>query len=418
MENNPFKNAVRQLEDASRIIGLDEATLELLKHPKRILTVNIPVRMDSGKLEVFKGYRCQYNDALGPFKGGIRFHPQVSLPEVKALSAWMTWKCSVSGIPYGGAKGGVIVDPSRLSSGELERLARGYVQAMRDFIGPLTDIPAPDVNTDPQIMVWMMDEYSRMMGYNVPGVVTGKPIETFGARGRKFSTSQGGVYVFQKLLEKMEIDPKGLRIAVQGFGNVGYFAAEILVALGYDVVAVSDSRGAIVLEDGAESSLNVREVMKHKEATGSVVGFAHSRAITNEELLELDVDVLMPAALESVITKENAERIKARIIVELANGPITPEADAILEKRGVTVVPDILANAGGVVVSYFEWVQNLQNFYWSEKENIGRLKEVIENAFDEVWGKKCSLGDKSLRMAAYALAVERVAKAEKLRRNL
>lgn len=418
MENNPFKNAVRQLEDAARIIELEESVLEILKHPKRILTVNIPVRMDSGKLEIFQGYRSQHNDALGPFKGGIRFHPGVSLSEVKALSVWMTWKCSVAGIPYGGAKGGVIVDPGKLSAGELERLARGYVQAMGDFIGPLVDIPAPDVNTDPQIMVWMMDEYSRRAGHNVPGVVTGKPIEVGGARGRKFSTSQGGIYVFEKLLEKMHLDAKGMRIAVQGFGNVGYFAAEILCALGYDVVAVSDSRGAIVLEPEQGECLNVKEIMRYKESTGSVVGYPGTRTITNEQLLELDVDVLMPAALENVITAENAPRVRARIIVELANGPITPEADAILEKRGVVVVPDILANSGGVIVSYFEWVQNLQNFYWSEKENIGRLKEIIENAFDEVWSKKCGLGDKSLRMAAYALAVERVAKAEKLRRNL
>ena len=418
MKSDAFKNALKQLENVSKIIDIDESALELLKHPKRIMIVNIPVKMDSGKIEIFKGYRSQYNDALGPFKGGIRFHPDVNLSEVKALSAWMTWKCSVVGIPYGGGKGGVVVDVKRLSQGELERLSRGYVQALRDFIGPNKDSPAPDVNTNPQIMAWMMDEFSRMHGYNVPGVVTGKPIEVGGTRGRKFSTSQGGVYIFEKIAEKLELNPEKIKIAIQGFGNVGYFAADILVALGYNVVAVSDSKGGIMLEPGEEKSLNAKEILKYKEATGSVVGFPNTRQITNEELLELDVDVLIPSALENVITEENADRIKARLIVEMANGPVTPEADQILEKKGVVVVPDILANAGGVIVSYFEWVQNLQNFYWSENENISRLKTIIENAFDEVWNKKSSLGNCSLRLAAYALAVERVAKAEKLRRNL
>jgi len=419
MNNDAFKNALKQLENVSKIIDIDESILEILKHPKRIMIVNIPVKMDSGKIEIFKGYRSQYNDALGPFKGGIRFHPDVNLSEVKALSAWMTWKCSVVGIPYGGGKGGVIVDVGKLSQGELERLSRGYVQALRDFIGPEKDIPAPDVNTDPRIMAWMMDEFSRLRGYNVPGVVTGKPIEVGGTRGRKFSTSQGGVYVFEKIAEKLELDSEQIKIAIQGFGNVGYFAADILCALGYNVVAVSDSKGGIVLEDDEEEkTLNAKEVLKYKEATGSVVGYPHTRKITNEELLELDVDVLMPAALENVITEKNADRIRAKLIVELANGPVTPEADRILEKKGVTIVPDILANAGGVIVSYFEWVQNLQNFYWSENENISRLKAIIEDAFDEVWNKKCCTSDCSLRLAAYAIAVERVAKAEKLRRNL
>jgi len=418
MKSDAFKNAQRQLDDVSKIIDIDESTLEILKHPKKIVTVSIPVRMDSGKIEVFKGYRSQYNDALGPFKGGIRFHPDVNLSEVKALSAWMTWKCSVVGIPYGGGKGGIVVDVKKLSQGELERLSRGYVRALSDVIGPDKDIPAPDVNTDPQIMAWMMDEFSALKGRNVPGVVTGKPIEVGGTRGRKFSTSQGGVYIFEKMVEKLELDPKKIRIAVQGFGNVGYFVADILVALGYNVVAVSDSQGGIVLEEGKGTALDVKDILKYKESTGSVVGYPHTRKITNEELLELDVDVLMPAALESVITEENAERIKARLIVELANGPVTPEADKILENKGVTVVPDILANAGGVIVSYLEWVQNLQNYYWSEKENISRLKTIIEDAFDEVWNKKCCTANCSMRLAAYAIAVERVAKAEKLRRNL
>jgi glutamate dehydrogenase/leucine dehydrogenase len=417
MSVNPFKNATQQLENVSKLIKIDDSVLEILKQPKRILIVNIPVRMDSGKIQVFKGYRVQYNDILGPFKGGIRFHPDVNLSEVKALSAWMTWKCSVVGIPFGGGKGGVVVDVKKLSQGELERLSRGYIQALRDFIGPEKDIPAPDVYTDPQIMAWMMDEFSRMHGYNIPAVVTGKPINVGGTRGRTFSTSQGGVYVFEKTIEKLKMDSQKIKIAIQGFGNVGYFAADILCALGYNVVAVSDSKGGILLNDPEQKSLNAREVLRYKEEKGSVVGYPKTKKISNEELLALDVDVLIPAAMESVITEDNVEDIKAKLIIEMANGPVTPEADKILEARDVVIVPDILSNAGGVIVSYFEWVQNLQNYYWSEKENISRLKDIIEEAFEEVWNKKESLGC-SMRLAAYALAVDRVAKAEKIRKNL
>jgi glutamate dehydrogenase len=417
MSVNPFKNATQQLENVSKLIEIDDSVLEILKQPKRILIVNIPVRMDSGKIQVFKGYRVQYNDILGPFKGGIRFHPDVNLSEVKALSAWMTWKCSVVGIPFGGGKGGVVVDVKKLSQFELERLSRGYIQALRDFIGPEKDIPAPDVYTDPQIMAWMMDEFSRMHGYNIPAVVTGKPINVGGTRGRTFSTSQGGVYIFEKTIEKLKMDPQKIKIAIQGFGNVGYFAADILCALGYNVVAVSDSKGGILLDNPEQKSLNAREVLKYKEEKGSVVGYPKTKNISNEELLALEVDVLIPAAMESVITEENVGDIKAKLIIEMANGPVTPEADKILESKGVVVVPDILSNAGGVIVSYFEWVQNLQNYYWSEKENISRLKDIIEQAFEEVWNKKESLGC-SMRLAAYALAVDRVAKAEKIRKNL
>jgi len=420
MAMNPFVNATKQLENAASLLNLDKNVLEILKNPKRILEVSIPIKMDSGEIEVFRGYRVQYNDALGPFKGGIRFHPKVNLSEVKALSAWMTWKCSVSGLPYGGGKGGIIVDSSKLSSGELERLSRGYVQAMKDFIGPEIDIPAPDVYTTPQIMAWMMDEFSKIKGYNVPGVVTGKPLEVGGARGRKYSTSQGGVYVFEKAVEKMKLNSKKLAIAIQGFGNVGSFAAEILSALGYNVVAVSDSKGGIIMDSsgkGKYAALDIKKIMKFKKETRSVVGFPGTRTITNEQLLRLDVDVLMPSALENVITEKNASQIKARLIVELANGPVTPEADIRLEKKGIVVIPDILANAGGVIVSYFEWVQNIQNYYWDEAENIGKLKKIMESSFDAVWSKKEELGI-STRLAAYAVAVERVAKAEKLRRNL
>ncbi|MFA6096969.1 MAG: Glu/Leu/Phe/Val dehydrogenase [Candidatus Paceibacterota bacterium] len=430
MAMNPFANATKQLENAASLLKLDKNVLEILKNPKRILEVSIPIKMDSGEMKVFRGYRVQYNDALGPFKGGIRFHPKVNLSEVKALSAWMTWKCSVAGLPYGGGKGGIIVDSSKLSNGELERLSRGYIQELKDFIGPEKDIPAPDVYTTPQIMAWMMDEFSRIKGYNVPGVVTGKPLEVGGARGRKYSTSQGGVYVFEKAIKKMKLDPKKLTIAIQGFGNVGSFAAEILNALGYKVVAVSDSRGGIVSNEkvktknekgkdgiGGHDALDIKKIMKFKKDTRSVVGFPGTRTITNEQLLKLDVDVLMPSALENVITEQNASQIKAKLIIELANGPVTPEADTKLEKRGIVVIPDILANAGGVIVSYFEWVQNLQNYYWDEAENIGKLKKIMESSFDAVWSKKEDLGI-STRLAAYAVAVERVARAEKLRRNL
>ncbi len=418
MSSNPFANATKQLENAARLLNLDDNVLEILKNPKRILEVSIPVKMDSGKIKVFRGFRVQYNDALGPFKGGIRFHPKVNLSEVKALSAWMTWKCAAVGLPFGGGKGGVIVDSSKLSNGEIEKLSRGYIQAMGDFIGPEKDIPAPDVYTNPQIMAWMMDEFSKIKGYNIPGVITGKPIEVGGARGRSFSTAQGGIYVLEKAARKLKMNPRKTTVAIQGFGNAGSFMAKILSALGYNIVAVSDSRGGIVSSFKFQvSSLDIKSVIKFKKETKSVVGFPETKNITNEQLLKLDVDVLIPAALENVITEKNAGQIKAKLIVELANGPVTPEADIKLEKKGTVVIPDILANAGGVIVSYFEWVQNLQNYYWDENENIGKLKKIIENSFDEIWAKKEELGI-SARLAAYAVAVERVAKAEKMRRNL
>ena len=429
MSKNPFTNATKQLENAAELLNLNKNVLEILKNPKRVLEVSIPVEMDSGEIKVFKGYRSQYNDALGPFKGGIRFHPKVNLSEVKALSAWMTWKCAVVGLPLGGGKGGVIVDPKKMSDKEIEKLSRGYIQALKDFIGPEKDIPAPDVYTNPRIMAWMMDEFSKIKGYNVPGVVTGKPLEVGGVRGRSFSTAQGGIYVLEKAVKKLKLNSKKTTVAIQGFGNAGSFTARILSALGYNIIAVSDSKGGIELSKKSVKSvkskvesqkldcLNIKEVVKFKKKTGSVVGFPGTKTITNEHLLKLDVDILVPAALENVITEKNAGQIKAKLIVELANGPITPEADTKLEKRGVVVIPDILANAGGVIVSYFEWVQNLQNYYWSERENIGKLKTIIEKSFDEVWDKKGCLNI-SMRLAAYVLAVEKVAKAEEVRRGL
>jgi len=382
--------------------------------------------MDSGKTKVFRGYRVQHNTVLGPFKGGIRFHPKVNVSEVKALAAWMTWKCAVTGIPFGGAKGGIEVDPQKLSPRELEKVSREYIRALKGFIGPYIDIPAPDVYTTPQIMAWMMDEFSRMTGYNVPAVVTGKPLEIGGIRGRKFSTARGGVFILEKAIKKLKMNPEKITIAVQGFGNVGAFAADILRNLGYNVVAVSDSKGGITTvskvrgrknKNAKPVCLDIKKIIKFKKETGSVVGFPKARAITNEQLLKLDVDVLIPAALENVITEENADEIKAKLIVELANGPVTPEADAKLEKKKITVIPDILANAGGVILSYLEWVQNLQNYYWNEKENINKLRTVIESSFDRVWDKKKQLKT-SMRLAAYAVAIEKVAKAEKIRRRL
>ena len=425
MSTNPFTNATKQLENAAGFLDLDKNILEILKNPKRVLEVSIPVEMDSGEIKVFKGFRSQYNDALGPFKGGIRFHPKVNLSEVKALSAWMTWKCAVVNIPLGGGKGGIIVDPKKLSNKEIEKLSRGYIQAMKDFIGPEKDIPAPDVYTAPQIMAWMMDEFSKIKGYSIPGVVTGKPIEIGGARGRKFSTAQGGIYVLEKAVRKLEMNSEKTTVAIQGFGNAGSFMAKILSALGYRIVAVSDSKGGIVMnyesrimnQDSKNKGLDIKKVIKFKKEKGSVIGFPKTKTITNEQLLKLDVDILIPAALENVITEKNAGQIKAKLIVELANGPITPEADIKLEKKGIIIVPDILANAGGVIVSYFEWVQNLQNYYWTEKENISKLKTIIEKSFDEVWDKKECLNI-SMRLAAYVVAVERVAKAEGLRRGL
>lgn len=415
MSKNPFANATKQLENAAELLNLNKSVLEILKNPKRVLEVSIPVEMDSGEIKVFKGYRSQYNDALGPFKGGIRFHPKVNLSEVKALSAWMTWKCAVVGLPLGGGKGGIIVDPKKLSKKEIEKLSRGYVLALKDFIGPEKDIPAPDVYTNPQIMAWMMDEFSKIKGYNVPGVVTGKPLEVGGAKGRNFSTAQGGIYVLEKAVKKLKLNPQKTTVAIQGFGNAGSFMAKILSALGYKIVAVSDSKGGIVSQKS--DCLDIKKIIKFKKETRSVAGFPGTKTITNEQLLKLGVDILIPAALENVITEKNAGRIKAKLIIELANGPVTPEADLKLEKEGIVVIPDILANSGGVIVSYFEWVQNLQNYYWSEKENISKLKTIIEKSFDEVWDKKESLNI-SARLAAYVLAVEKVAKAEEIRRGL
>ena len=427
--SNPYKNAVKQLEDVAKHINLQGSSLEELKTPKKVHRADLKVKMDNGKIKTFKAFRSQHNDAVGPHKGGIRFHQQVSEDEVKALSIWMTIKCSVVGIPLGGGKGGVIVDPKKLSQGELERLSRAYMKFLYKHIGSWVDVPAPDVNTNPQIMAWMLDEYEKLTGRQEPGVITGKPIELGGSKGRGVATGLGGFYVTERLAKAKKLNKKQTKVAIQGYGNAAYWYAHFMRKAGYKIVAVSDSKGGIYKATGMDPV----GVMKHKEKTGSVVGFKGSKEITNEELLELKVDVLAPAALENVIDKNNARNIKAKYIIELANGPVTPEADEILHKRGVIDLPDVLCNAGGVTVSYFEWVQNNMGYYWGEKEVYDKLKVIMDRAFDEMWalysqgktGKRLSTNaiqhsvipreGLTPRLAAYIKSVARVVEAMKLR---
>ncbi len=409
---NAFNNALKQLDKAVSLLDLKEGAVEALKKPKRVLQFSLPVKMDDGKLKVFEAYRVQYNDARGPFKGGIRFHQQVNLSEVKALAFWMAIKTATVGIPMGGGKGGVVVNPKKLSPAELERLSRAYMRAIADFVGPEIDVPAPDVNTNPQIMAWMMDEYEKIKGGHYPGVITGKPLELGGSAGRGTATAQGGFYVLSELLGKLKSGRKKLTLAIQGFGNAGSVFADLADQAGLKVVAVSDSQGGIYNEQGLE----LDKVKEHKKQTGSVVDFEGAKKVTNQKLLELPVDILVPAALENQITKDNAGRIKAQIILELANGPITPEADEKLFKKGKIVVPDVLANAGGVTVSYFEWVQNRQQYYWTEQEVLAKLKPIMVKAFNEVWqtGQEMKV---DLRTAAFVLAIKRIVEAMELRGN-
>jgi len=408
---NPFEIARKQIDRVGKRLGLDAGLLEVLKSPNRELTVNFPVKMDDGSVRVFTGYRVQYDDALGPFKGGIRYHPQVSLDEVRALACWMTWKCSVMGLPYGGAKGGVIVDPKKLSRGELERMTRRYANSISMIIGPEKDIPAPDVYTDGQTMAWIMDTISMNKGYSVPAVVTGKPLAIGGSKGRDEATARGVMYTARECAKQMKLNTKGATVAVQGYGNAGYHSARLFAGeLGCKIVAVSDSQGGIYNPGG----LDPLKVLSHKEKTGSVVGFPGSKPISNEDLLELEVDILVPAALENQITTKNAKNIRAKIVAEAANGPTTPEADDILHKRGIHVIPDILANGGGVTVSYFEWVQNIGGYFWSEEEVRSRLETNMVGAFNRVW--EMSTKEKvDLRGAAYMVAIARVAEAYKYR---
>ncbi|HDN81892.1 MAG TPA: Glu/Leu/Phe/Val dehydrogenase [Methanomicrobia archaeon] len=409
-ELNPFKIAQKQLDAAAKIMNLDPSAHAILRNPLRTLEVSIPVKMDDGSTKVFTGFRVQYNDARGPTKGGIRFHPAETIDTVKALAAWMTWKCAVVGIPYGGAKGGVICDPHTLSVDELERLSRGYIRAIAQFIGPEKDIPAPDVYTNPQIMAWMMDEFSKIKQYNVPGVITGKPVIVGGSEGRWNATAMGTLYAIQEATRKLGINLKGARAVVQGYGNAGAFAATLLKGAGAKIIAVSDSKGGIVSERGFDP----HAALSHKEKTGSVIGLHETEKITNEDLLELECDILVPCAIENVITEKNADRIKAKIIAEAANGPTTPEADKILHKKGVFVIPDFLCNSGGVTVSYFEWVQNVTGYYWSSEEVYDKLNKIMVGAFNDVYDAH-KREDVDMRTAAYIVAVKKVADAMKTR---
>ena len=407
---NQFKGVINQLNPTCALIGLDHDELEILRKPDRVIEVSLPVLMDDGKIKVFDGYRVQYSNIRGPYKGGLRFHPKVNLDEIKILAFWMMIKCAVVDIPFGGAKGGVAVNVKTLSKAELERLTRAYTRGFADFIGPDLDIPAPDVYTNPQIMAWLMDEYSHLKGKNIPAVVTGKPIEIGGSLGRETATGQGGFYIFEQLLKKIKLSKKEITIAVQGFGNVGSNFALLADQAGYKVVAVSDSRGGIYYPTG----LKIGEVLKHKQATGSVINFKGASLVSNEKILELPVKVLVPAALEGCISEKNVRRIKAKVILELANGPLTLEASDKLSRRGIIVVPDVLANAGGVVVSYFEWAQNLRHYYWELEKVEANLKRQMTKAFEQVWQTKEKY-QVDLRAASYLLAIERLVKALKVR---
>ena len=406
LRENPFELAKSQLRRVGEVFALDPNLIRVLSQCKKAVEVSIPVQMDDGSIEVFLGYRVTHNIARGPSKGGIRYHPGVTLDEVKSLAMWMTWKCSLMGLPFGGAKGGVVCNPKILSSPELERMTRRFTSEIINDIGPERDIPAPDVGTDGRVMAWIFDTYSMNKGHSVLGVVTGKPLSVGGSLGRVEATARGALYCIQSLSGKQGKRTSEYSVAIQGFGNVGAHLARLLHGQGATVVAVSDSQGGVYNAAG----LDVPAALAHKQERGTLAGLANAEAVTNEELLELPCDILAPCALEQVITEENAERVKATVICEGANGPVTPTADAILEDRGVLVLPDVLANAGGVVVSYFEWVQGLQEYFWREDEVNAKLHDIVARAFEEAWQTR-ERYDTSLRMASYGLAVQRVAEA-------
>jgi glutamate dehydrogenase (NAD(P)+) len=408
--DNVWEMAQKQLDEVALLIGLNDSIHGYLRQPKRVLEVSIPARMDDGTFRMFTGYRVQHNMARGPGKGGIRFHPDVSLDEVKALAMWMTWKCALVNIPFGGAKGGVICDPKSMSMQELENLTRRFTSEISIIIGPEKDIPAPDVYTTPQMMAWIMDTFSMQHGYSIPGVVTGKPVSIGGSLGRDKATARGCLYVVDEAMAQLRKPTAGARVAIQGFGNAGMYAAQLMEQAGYRIVAVSDSQGGVCNDEG----LDAHRLSAHKAETGSVVGYTGGARIDNHDVLEYDCDVLVPAALEKVITAENAGRIKAKIVAEAANGPTLPEADDVLFARGIMVLPDILANAGGVTVSYFEWVQDLQANFWEEDEVNDRLKRIMSRAFREAYDQAKRHGV-SMRKGAYCVAVDRVAEATKLR---
>ena len=410
---NAYEQVLSRLATAAKILDLEPGIHEFLAEPERILEVSVPVKLDDGSVKVFKGYRVQHSTARGPAKGGIRFHQDVDMDEVKALASWMTWKCAVVGIPYGGGKGGVQVDPTKLSQSEIERITRRYTAMIAPIIGPTKDIPAPDVNTNAAVMGWFVDTYSMLKGEFTPGVVTGKPLNLGGSLGRPEATGRGVMFCTRELLKRLNVDSKGATVAVQGFGNVGGVSADLVSSvLGCKIVAVSDVSRAIYNPNG----LNLAAIQAHIKANKLLTGYNEEgmKEISPKEILTLPVDILIPAALEGQITKDNANDIKAKYIVEGANGPTTDEADVILEKNGIIVIPDILANAGGVACSYFEWVQNLQNYYWTEEDVNSRLDQLMTKAFDEVWTlaqeKKISV-----RMGAYVLSVKRVADTVRVR---
>ncbi len=409
-EVNPLEMAQQQLDDVADRINLNEGVRRRLRQPQRALTVSIPTEMDDGTLQIFTGFRVQHSLLRGPTKGGIRYHPEVTLDEVTALAMWMTWKCALVNIPYGGAKGGVVCNPKEMSIKEVERLTRRFTVELMIFLGPDKDIPAPDVNTNAQIMAWMLDTYSMNVGHSVPSVVTGKPLVVGGSRGREEATSRGCVCTVMEALKHLGMSVEGVRVAVQGFGNVGRTAARLLQDAGATVVAVSDSRGGIHRDRG----LDIRGVQEHKREAGQVGGFPGADPVSNEELLELGCDVLIPAALGNQITEANAGRIRARIVAEGANGPTTPGADRILGERDIFLLPDILANAGGVTVSYFEWVQGLMQFFWSEEEVNEQLYRIMGQAFRDVL-QVAQAENLYMRTAAQILAVKRVAQAEEVR---
>jgi glutamate dehydrogenase (NAD(P)+) len=406
LRENPYELAKQQLRRVGELFGIDDNLINVLSECKKAVTVSIPTRMDDATVEVFVGYRVTHNIARGPSKGGIRYHPSVTLDEVRALAMWMTWKCALMGIPFGGAKGGVVCDPKQLSPYELERMTRRYTSEIINEIGPERDIPAPDVGTNAKIMAWIFDTYSMNMGHSVLGVVTGKPLQIGGSLGREEATARGALYVARAAMRKRGIRMDGATVAVQGFGNVGSYLAKFLAEDGARVVAISDSSGGLYNPNG----IDVATAFAHKAETGSLTGLRGAEAISNDDLLLLDCDLLAPCALEQVITAGNADKIKARIVCEGANGPVTPTADEILDDRGILVLPDILANAGGVIVSYFEWVQGLQEYFWKETEVNAKLNDIITRAFQQTWNTY-EQRNTSMRLAAYGLAVQRVAEA-------
>ncbi len=407
---NPYAVAVAQFDEAAERLGLSQSMRAILRKPKRELIVNFPVRMDNGDIEMFTGYRVQHNITRGPAKGGIRFSPEVSLDEVRALAMWMTWKCAVVGIPFGGAKGGVLCDPHKMSRSELERLSRRYATEISIIMGPNSDIPAPDMNTNPQVMAWMMDTFSMHQGYSVPAVITGKPLAIGGSEGRLEATARGVQVVTREALKDLNMLPDRCSVAIQGFGNVGSVTARLLADLGCKIVCLSDIKGGVYNPAGIDVHLALRYSKEH----GNLTGMPGTERVTNAELLELPCDILIPAALENQLVARNAARVKARLIVEAANGPTTPDAEAILYDKGVTIVPDILANAGGVTVSYFEWVQDLQRFFWAEHEINDRLETIMTRSYYAM-RHKAREQQTNLRMGAYLLAVARVAEATELR---